>query len=110
MTGKFPNNLKKVMDEKGIGPTRLADAVGSTKQDIYRIARGDRKFPPDLADRIGKELGYSANYLLLIDEPENYGHSSFGVDGGEAGLMPASSFEVGAATPAISPAGRGAAS
>lgn len=63
--GKFPNGLAAAMKRAGIGPTELAEKVGTNKQNISRWADGERKLPPEWAKKISPAVGRSPADLLF---------------------------------------------
>lgn len=65
MKGKYPNGLQRAMDAKGIGPTALAAAVGTSKQNIARWADQERKLPMEWAQEISRKLDIDLTALLL---------------------------------------------
>jgi DNA-binding Xre family transcriptional regulator len=65
--GKFPNGLDAAMKERGYGSTRLAEEIGSSKQNVTRWANQSRALPPAWADKIAPVLGKTAAELLLVD-------------------------------------------
>lgn len=65
MNGKFPNGLQSAMDAGGIGPTALAAAVGTSKQNVARWAAQERKLPLEWAEAIGRYLAIDIAELLL---------------------------------------------
>lgn len=69
--GKFPNGLQKAMDLAAVGPTELARAIGSTKQDISRWAKQERRLQPEDAMKLAPHLNTTADRLLLLvrDDP-----------------------------------------
>jgi SOS-response transcriptional repressor LexA len=65
MKGKYPNGLQPAMDAKGIGPTALAAAVGTSKQNIARWADQERKLPMEWAEEIARCLDIDLAALVL---------------------------------------------
>lgn len=65
MKGKYPNGLQRAMDAKGIGPTALAAAVGTSKQNIARWADQERRLPMEWAERIARFLDVDLTALLV---------------------------------------------
>lgn len=70
ISGKFPNGLAEAMRRKGIGPTALAEKIGSSKQNVGRWAKQTRALPPDMANLAAPVLDTTAAELLLIDQPK----------------------------------------
>lgn len=71
MKGKYPNGLKAAMDEAEIGPTQLANEVGGTsKQQIARLADGERELTAIWAERLASRLRVSPVKLVFPDLPE----------------------------------------
>lgn len=65
MKGKFPNGLKEAMAAREIGPTALAKAVDTAKQNIQRWADQERKLPIDWAVKIAPHVGRSPEDLFF---------------------------------------------
>jgi SOS-response transcriptional repressor LexA len=63
----YRNGLAAAMKRLGIGPTALAAEVGTTKQNIDRWARGERKLTVPWAEKIAPVLQTTAGELLLSD-------------------------------------------
>jgi SOS-response transcriptional repressor LexA len=66
--GKFPNGLAEAMQDIGIGPTDLARAVATSKQNIERWAAQKRKIPLDFAEKIAKQLERLPAEIMLPTE------------------------------------------
>lgn len=66
--GKFPNGLAEVMTEAGIGPTELARAISTNKQNITRWSLQSRKLPLDFGEKIAKYLNRLPVEVLLPAE------------------------------------------
>lgn len=65
MKGKFPNNLKKAMKAASVGPTELARAVDTSKQNIARWADGERRLTPETARLLAPHLSTTWEQLLM---------------------------------------------
>jgi SOS-response transcriptional repressor LexA len=65
MKGKYPNGLQRAMDAWGIGPTALAAAVGTSKQNIARWADQERKLPLEWAAKIASYFDLDVAAVLL---------------------------------------------
>lgn len=63
--GKFPNGLAEAMSEVDVGPTELARAVSTSKQNVQRWANQSRKLPLEFGERIAKHLGRLPAEILL---------------------------------------------
>lgn len=63
--GKFPNGLAEAMTEENIGPTELARAISTSKQNIQRWANQSRKLPLEFGERIAKHLERLPAEILL---------------------------------------------
>lgn len=55
----FRHNLQKFRKLKGLSQESLAEAVGLSKQQVYRIERGSSWPPPETIERLAKALGIS---------------------------------------------------
>lgn len=66
--GKFPNGLDAAMTAKGIGPTELGRLAKTSKQNIDRWRKQERKLTPEVAAQLAPHLDTSPAALLLLDE------------------------------------------
>jgi len=66
--GKFPNGLREAMEKADIGPTALGRLAGTSKQNIDRWARQERRLVPEDAAKLAPILSTTANQLLLLPE------------------------------------------
>jgi SOS-response transcriptional repressor LexA len=66
--GKFPNGLAEAMVAEEIGPTDLARAISTSKQNIQRWANQSRKLPLEFGERIAKHLRRLPAEILLPSE------------------------------------------
>jgi SOS-response transcriptional repressor LexA len=65
MKGKYPNGLQRAMNAKGVGPTALAAAIGTSKQNVARWAAQERKLPMEWAEKIARYLDVFLTSLLV---------------------------------------------
>jgi SOS-response transcriptional repressor LexA len=54
--GKFPNGLRKIMEEIGIGVSALSRELGTSRQNVQRWQDQSRKIPPDFAAKIAEKF------------------------------------------------------
>lgn len=66
--GKFPNGLAEAMKAARIGPTELARAISTHKQNVTRWALQSRKLPLEFGERIAKYLRLLPAEILLPAE------------------------------------------
>lgn len=66
--GKFPNGLDAAMTAAHIGPTELARAIKTAKQNISRWREQSRKLPTEFAVKIGRHLNIPTEDVLLPAE------------------------------------------
>ncbi len=71
---KWPmaNKIRAIREELGFTQGQVADAAGTTIQQLSRLERGDRRLTDEWMRRIAKALGVPAQ-ALLSDEPPNQG-------------------------------------
>ncbi len=50
------------LDDIGISVPKFAQAIGVTRQEIYKIISGDRKVSPEMSIRFGMFFGMSLGY------------------------------------------------
>jgi len=62
---KYPNGLGAAMERAGMTDPDLAARAGTTKQQIFKLRRGERKLTVDWAHRLAPHLGASLPELLL---------------------------------------------
>ncbi len=62
---EFPNGLRAAMDAAGKGPSEVADAIGTNRQNVTRWSKGQRKLTVDWARKIAPVLGTTPERLLL---------------------------------------------
>lgn len=66
-------NVKRIMNERGIRQADLARALGWTRQDVWLVLNDRREFHPTTVLQLMDVLGCSANALFrtdLVDKPE----------------------------------------
>lgn len=61
----YPNGLAACMARKGINDPQLADAAGTTKQQIHKLRHGERKLTVQWAKRLAPHL--NASWQELVD-------------------------------------------
>ncbi len=69
MKGKFPNGLRRAMDTAKIGVSALARAAKTPKQNISRLADGERKLTVQWAELLAPHLGRPPEELILASKP-----------------------------------------
>jgi len=67
-----PNSIGYFRSLKGWKPPQLAEAAGTSPQQIRRLERGERQLDPDWAARLGKVLGVPAEDIGYSDSPDVY--------------------------------------
>lgn len=67
-SGKWPNGLAEAMKRKGVGPTALSRAVGTSKQNIDRWAKQQRELTASWAMKLAPHLDTTAAALLLLPD------------------------------------------
>ena len=65
MKGKYPNGLATAMERLNIGPTALARLVQTSKQNVDRIADGERKLTVVWAEKFSPHLEATAEELMF---------------------------------------------
>lgn len=65
--GKWPNGLASLMSARDDGPTALAKALNTSKQNVTRWRDGERKIPHDHAQRIADHYGVPITEVLFED-------------------------------------------
>lgn len=65
MKGKFPNGLKAAMEAKEIGPSELARAVDTSKQNVQRWADAERRLVKEWAEKLAPHLGVTPQSLIF---------------------------------------------
>jgi addiction module HigA family antidote len=58
--------LKADLDELGIGVAEAAVALGVTRQQLYRVIKGESAVSPDMALRLEKAIGSTADFWLRL--------------------------------------------
>lgn len=65
MKDKFPNGLKAAMEKARIGPSELARAVKTSKQNISRWADGERELGRFWAEKLADPLSVAPEELIF---------------------------------------------
>lgn len=63
--GKFPNGLAPLMDANDEGPTALANAIGTSAQNVSRWKKESRKIPHEKAKRIAAHYGVTVAEVMF---------------------------------------------
>jgi addiction module HigA family antidote len=58
--------IKADLEELGIGVAEAAAALGITRQQLYRVVNGESGISPDMALRLEKAIGSSADFWLRL--------------------------------------------
>ena len=58
--------IKDELDELGFSVTEAAAAIGVTRQQLYRVIRGENAISPDMALRLEKAIGSTADMWLRL--------------------------------------------
>jgi addiction module HigA family antidote len=58
--------IKGELDELGVGVAEAASALGVTRQQLYRVVRGENAVSPEMALRLEKAIGGSAEMWLRM--------------------------------------------
>jgi addiction module HigA family antidote len=70
MTMKNPSHpgrlIKADLDELGIGVAEAASGIGVTRQQLYRVINGENAISPDMALRLEKAIGSTADFWLRL--------------------------------------------
>ena len=70
MTMKYPSHpgrlIKADLDELGIGVAEAAAALGVPRQQLYRVVNGESGISPDMALRLEKAIGSTADFWLRL--------------------------------------------
>lgn len=66
--GKFPNGLATLMARRGDGPTALARAIKTSKQNVERWAAGARKLSPIYGHAIARHYDVPFAVVMLGDD------------------------------------------
>lgn len=61
------NNIKTLREERGLTQPRLAEAMGTTKNQLIKLEKGDRRLTDDWIRRAAQALGVPNS--AIIDEP-----------------------------------------
>jgi phage repressor protein C with HTH and peptisase S24 domain len=65
MAKTYPNGLKAAMNAVNIGPTKLAETIGTNRQNVTRWSKWQRKLPVDMAQKMAPVLNTTPEKLLL---------------------------------------------
>ena len=67
------DRIKEKRLERGLTQDELANRLGISKQQVYRLEAGKHSPTADVLSRLAKELEVSMDYLFgLVDEPTGY--------------------------------------
>jgi antitoxin HigA-1 len=58
--------IKADLDELGLTVAEAAAGLGVTRQQLYRVIRGENAISPDMALRLEKAIGSSADFWLRL--------------------------------------------
>ena len=58
--------VKDNIDELGLSIAEAADGLGVTRQQLYRVIRGENGISPEMAVRLEKAFGGSADFWLRM--------------------------------------------
>ena len=58
--------IKGELDELGVGVAEAAAVLGVTRQQLYRVLKGEQGISPEMALRLEKALGSSADMWLRM--------------------------------------------
>ena len=58
--------IKDELDELGISIAAAAAGLGVTRQQLYRVVRGENAISPDMALRLEKAIGSTADFWLRL--------------------------------------------
>jgi antitoxin HigA-1 len=58
--------VKGELDELGVSVAEAAVALGVTRQQLYRVIRGENAISPDMALRLEKAIGSTADFWLRL--------------------------------------------
>lgn len=70
MEKKFKNALYRIREQRGLTQKDIAEAVGTTANQISRLESGVRKLSPEWIDRLSLVLNCSKAELLGEEAPE----------------------------------------
>lgn len=63
--GKYPNGFTALMEELDIGPTAMAKALGTSKQNVIRWMNQSRKIPVEWAEKIASKFDRLTAEIML---------------------------------------------
>ncbi len=63
--------IKNELDEMGIGVADAAEALGVTRQQLYNVINGKSAVTPDMAIRLEKGIGSTAEHWLRLQAAYN---------------------------------------
>jgi antitoxin HigA-1 len=58
--------IKADLEELGIGIAEAAEALGITRQQLYRVVNGESGISPEMALRLEKAIGSTADFWLRL--------------------------------------------
>lgn len=62
------NNIKAVRQSRGLTQQELADCIGTTKHQVFKLESGETDFRCSTLVKISKALGVSVAYLLDLND------------------------------------------
>ena len=71
----YPNRLAQCMKVAGVTDPSLASLAGTTKQQIFKLRRGERKLTVQWAQRLAPHLGVRWHELVEAPHPLNGDHA-----------------------------------
>ena len=89
-------HLAEILDDLGISPRRLADAMGTPPALVGEIVRGRASISPETAIKIGAALDMSAEFWLNLQRVHDLDAARASVDAGAVERL-ATATEGGAA-------------
>lgn len=85
MKGKYPNNLRKVMEAAGVRAAELARSADTAPQNIQRLADGERKLTREWAEKLAPFIpGAAPADLIFAAEVKAAGAAVVGLIGADA--------------------------
>ena len=58
--------IKDDLDELGVSVAEAAVAIGVTRQQLYRVIRGENAVSPEMALRLEKAIGSTADFWMRV--------------------------------------------
>lgn len=72
--------VKAELDELGIGIAQAANALGVTRQQLYRLVREENGVSPEMAVRLEKAIGGSAEMWLRMQAGHDLAKARFDIE------------------------------